>query len=417
MPKISLLTATYGRRARIEELLAMFLTHDYANRELVILNNHPVALNFDHPLVRILNEPGHPSLGHCRQRLLDFADGEFCQTYDDDDLHLPWKLSQAVERIGDDQAWKPKESWWMDGDGMGSGKRRRPGVFELAANAMESSILFRTDFVKSVGYQLTQQGEHGPLLAAIGNKLAISDMGQWTGYCYMWRRHDSGMNASIAQQDAASWRMANSDASEGPLVPAYGRVLAWYRKLVKFVDPGLQTAWMKAIFSSGPANASKVTTHMPRKATGRLVAASGCWDGLHGGHVETLRWARLQGDYLTVLINDDYGVRIQKGADRPLVPLEGRIASLMALDFVDQVVVVQGKNDLPQLIELRPAILVKGPEYANRVAEVPAPQGCQVLCAPVSSYKEHTSDIVRQGCPRNADSSALHGGAIAGSPS
>src|SRR5687768_14508500 len=109
--------ATHGRYEKVCETLACFLDQDYPHRELVILNNHPVPLEYDHPLVRIYNEPKYPSLGHCRDRLLELARGEFVRTWDDDDLYLPWTLSQGVGHIPvDAAAWKPARSWWVNGD-------------------------------------------------------------------------------------------------------------------------------------------------------------------------------------------------------------------------------------------------------------------------------------------------------------
>lgn len=46
-----------------------------------------------------------------------------------------------------------------------------------------------------------------------------------------------------------------------------------------------------------------------RYAGKKVIAANGCFDLLHPGHLHTLQWARSQGDVLAVLVNDDDGVR------------------------------------------------------------------------------------------------------------
>jgi rfaE bifunctional protein nucleotidyltransferase chain/domain len=99
---------------------------------------------------------------------------------------------------------------------------------------------------------------------------------------------------------------------------------------------------------------------------GVLVAAGGCFDVLHAGHVSMLRAARALGDVLVVCVNSDASVQRLKGAGRPLNPLADRVAVLRALDCVDDVVVFD--EDTPQRLlgELRPDIWVKGGDYDGR---------------------------------------------------
>src|SRR6516225_7271735 len=96
--KVSCLMATYGRHGFVQEAMAMFLKQDYEHKELVILNNHPspMLMNAIRPNIRIVNEPRYPTLGACRNRLLELADGEFMRIWDDDDLYAPWTLSQGI---------------------------------------------------------------------------------------------------------------------------------------------------------------------------------------------------------------------------------------------------------------------------------------------------------------------------------
>jgi cytidyltransferase-like protein len=48
----------------------------------------------------------------------------------------------------------------------------------------------------------------------------------------------------------------------------------------------------------------------------KLVWVNGCFDVLHRGHFEMLKYASL-GDYLMVGIDSDQKVKKDKGADRP----------------------------------------------------------------------------------------------------
>lgn len=400
--RIDCLQVTYGRHSRVEESLACFLRFDYPNRHLYILNAHECPLQFNHPLVTVINEPGrHPTLGHCRNRLLDFAQGEFAVIYDDDDLWLPHFLSTAVQRIGDGVAWKSARSWWCNG----------PDKFDLAANAMEASILWKTAFLRSIRWHTGQGDESKTLMAALGNAGPKQDeLGIWSPYLYRFgcgEWHASG-TIGDGRPDAtrsAEWRRMNNDVRDSPLVPAFDRVFNVWRRLVRCLHPSDQSNWMTAAMGHGPAHAAAIAMFPPKVLTvanrkphgGRLVVAPGCWDGgLHPGHVEFLRWARTQGDALAVLVNSDAGVTAQKGTDRPLVPLAGRIAALTANESVSAIFVVDGADDLPVLTALTPAVLCKGPDYIGRESSVPRPPGCEVRAMPpsLSSFPHHTTDLI-----------------------
>jgi D-beta-D-heptose 7-phosphate kinase/D-beta-D-heptose 1-phosphate adenosyltransferase len=98
----------------------------------------------------------------------------------------------------------------------------------------------------------------------------------------------------------------------------------------------------------------------------RLVFTNGCFDVLHRGHIEYLRFARAKGDVLLVGVNSDDSVRRLKGPERPLNPLEDRMEVLAALEMVDGVVAFA--EDTPkQIIErVTPQVLVKGEDWRDK---------------------------------------------------
>ncbi len=100
-----------------------------------------------------------------------------------------------------------------------------------------------------------------------------------------------------------------------------------------------------------------------RGANLKVVFTNGCFDVLHRGHVELLRFAKGLGDVLVVGLNTDDSVRRLKGPDRPINALEDRAAVLLALKWVD--FVVPFPEDTPERVirELRPDVLVKGGDY------------------------------------------------------
>jgi len=103
-----------------------------------------------------------------------------------------------------------------------------------------------------------------------------------------------------------------------------------------------------------------------RAAGKHVVFTNGCFDVLHRGHVEYLRFSKEQGDVLLVGINDDESVRRLKGEERPLNALEDRLEVLAALEPVDAVVAFS--EDTPkELVErVSPHVLVKGEDWAEK---------------------------------------------------
>jgi len=103
-----------------------------------------------------------------------------------------------------------------------------------------------------------------------------------------------------------------------------------------------------------------------RKEGKQIVFTNGCFDVLHVGHIQYLRFARSKGDVLLVGVNDDASVRRLKGAGRPVNTLEDRMAVMAALEMVDAV--CSFAEDTPAKIVERvtPHVLVKGEDWAEK---------------------------------------------------
>jgi rfaE bifunctional protein nucleotidyltransferase chain/domain len=104
------------------------------------------------------------------------------------------------------------------------------------------------------------------------------------------------------------------------------------------------------------------------RALGRpLVFTNGCFDILHRGHVTYLAQARALGASLIVALNTDDSVRrLAKGADRPINELASRAAVVAALASVDLVSWFDAETPLDLIVALRPEVLVKGGDWAER---------------------------------------------------
>lgn len=97
----------------------------------------------------------------------------------------------------------------------------------------------------------------------------------------------------------------------------------------------------------------------------RGVFTNGVFDLLHLGHVRYLQEARALGNFLALGLNSDASAHRLKGQGRPLVPQDERAAILSALTCTDYIVIFDEPTAGPLVELLRPAIYVKGADYAG----------------------------------------------------
>jgi D-glycero-beta-D-manno-heptose 1-phosphate adenylyltransferase len=96
-----------------------------------------------------------------------------------------------------------------------------------------------------------------------------------------------------------------------------------------------------------------------------LVFTNGVFDIVHRGHVTYLDHARSLGATLVVGVNGDASARrLEKGANRPLNPLDDRLAVLAALEAVTLVVAFDEDTPLALVLACRPDVIVKGGDYS-----------------------------------------------------
>ena len=62
-----------------------------------------------------------------------------------------------------------------------------------------------------------------------------------------------------------------------------------------------------------------------------IVFVNGCFDVLHRGHFELLRYASSLGDTLVVALDSDRKVSQDKGMMRPIYPLEDRVYQMKSI--------------------------------------------------------------------------------------
>ena len=95
----------------------------------------------------------------------------------------------------------------------------------------------------------------------------------------------------------------------------------------------------------------------------KVVFTNGCFDIIHGGHIEFLQKAKSLGDILVVGLNTDNSVRNLKGEGRPIKTEKERADILSALKFIDYITLFNEATPEKLIREIRPDILVKGDDY------------------------------------------------------
>lgn len=72
----------------------------------------------------------------------------------------------------------------------------------------------------------------------------------------------------------------------------------------------------------------------------KIVLAGGCFDVLHPAHIEFLKLAKKQGNYLVIFLESDNNIRKLKGENRPLNNQITRAQNLSNIEEVDAIILL-----------------------------------------------------------------------------
>ncbi len=146
------------------------------------------------------------------------------------------------------------------------------------------------------------------------------------------------------------------------------------------------------------------TLRKDRESGKKIVFTNGCFDILHVGHIEYLKFSRCQGDLLIVGLNTDRSVREHKGPKRPFVPEEERARLVSALEDVSYVVFFDELTPEKLIERIRPDILVKGEDWREKGVvghEFVESYGGKVILAPLVEGVS-TTNVVSKILERNS---------------
>lgn len=195
---------------------------------------------------------------------------------------------------------------------------------------------------------------------------------------------------------SAAWRLASG------ALPSEA-VTAAAQDASRFVAAGGAASWRHraVVRPDRPADALRLVSAV-RGWGGTVVAAGGCFDILHAGHVALLEAARSLGDCLVVCMNSDRSVRRLKGTGRPVNPAEDRAATLLALGSVDAVQIFDDDTPEAVLRLLRPDVWAKGGDYQVEMlpeAAVLGEWGGQAVVLPYLAGRSTTGILARARPP------------------
>ena len=133
-----------------------------------------------------------------------------------------------------------------------------------------------------------------------------------------------------------------------------------------------------------------------RRQNHTIVFTNGCFDVLHRGHIELLKFCKQQGDILVLGLNSDYSTKTIKGPERPINNQDDRAAVLAAMESIDYITSFDEPTPLDLIKKVRPDILVKGRDWADKGVvgqDFVESYGGKVVLAPVVQGKSTTSII------------------------
>ena len=118
---VSCLCLTYGRPALLEEAIESFIRQEWDGpKELIVLNDHPdQKLVFEHAEVRVFNWKSRVrTLGQKRNLSVRLAQYDQLLIWDDDDIHLPWRISESMKVLAESHYFKCPQLWIFENNAI-----------------------------------------------------------------------------------------------------------------------------------------------------------------------------------------------------------------------------------------------------------------------------------------------------------
>lgn len=227
LPLVSCLCPTYGRPGLLREAIWCFLQQDYPSKELLVVNDHhhPVHLDRDYPGVIVHNLPARlNTLGEKRNYVVRLARGEYLMNWDDDDLYLPWRMTELMKHLyPNPHKWfcKPTGAW----------RSTNNTKYRLNQSFFHGQAAMRRELFDQVGwYADMNSGQDLELEARIPKERWIHYRAQPSDLIYVYREGNGIAHISQFRPDQpgrpTGWqRMEESyrNVGGGTITPGFAR--------------------------------------------------------------------------------------------------------------------------------------------------------------------------------------------------
>jgi D-beta-D-heptose 7-phosphate kinase / D-beta-D-heptose 1-phosphate adenosyltransferase len=133
-----------------------------------------------------------------------------------------------------------------------------------------------------------------------------------------------------------------------------------------------------------------------RQQRRKIVFTNGCFDVIHRGHIEFLKFCADQGDIVVVGLNSDSSVKEIKGPQRPINNQHDRSEVLAAFETVNYIIIFDEPDPLKTIEKVCPDVLVKGVDWKDKGVigrEFVESHGGSVILAPLVDGKSSTATI------------------------
>jgi hypothetical protein len=217
-PKVTCVMPTYNRRGFVERSIRLFLAQDYANKELVIVDDGEDEVSDLVPTgapVHYLRLPRRTTIGEKRNLVAQDADGDLLVQWDDDDWYGPARLSRQVGPLvaGRADVTAIQKSWLADLDD-GRFFRRRVIPRKVTDALALGTLAFTTDL-----WRRSSRYPHASKLEDLTMFLRATDLGARVESVandgiYVYVRHDSNSwRFERAPQDHLWWAESSPPGS------------------------------------------------------------------------------------------------------------------------------------------------------------------------------------------------------------
>jgi rfaE bifunctional protein nucleotidyltransferase chain/domain len=112
-----------------------------------------------------------------------------------------------------------------------------------------------------------------------------------------------------------------------------------------------------------------VTISYLKKISGKIIVfTNGCFDILHSGHINILRFSKKKGDLLIVGLNSDNSIKKIK-KKKPYFSFKERVKILSEIESVDYIVKMNESNPKKIMQAIKPHFHIKGGDYKAKNLE------------------------------------------------